>query len=116
MESGRATSGGHLVAGLDGVDGRTLRGHDSRARSPGQQGLSADRESPGSLRPGYHVTHSPESVDSDTFVLSIRGLRITARRTGSGDPLLLLNGLSPPLESMAQFVGPRRGRIVITLD
>lgn len=62
------------------------------------------------------MTHSPESVDSDTFVLSIRGLRITARRTGSGDPLLLLNGLSRPMESWTDFAGALRGRIVITLD
>ena len=62
------------------------------------------------------MTHSPESVDSDTFVLSIRGLRITARRTGSGDPLLLLNGLSRPMESWTDFAGALRGRTVITLD
>jgi hypothetical protein len=29
-------------------------------------------------------------------VLSIRGVRIAGRRTGSGDPLLLLNGLVQP--------------------
>jgi pimeloyl-ACP methyl ester carboxylesterase len=62
------------------------------------------------------VTHSPESIDSDTFVLSIRGLRITARRTGSGDPVLLLNGLSRPMESWTVFADGLRGRTVITLD
>jgi len=51
------------------------------------------------------VTRSPESVDSDTFVLSIGGLRIAARRTGSGDPLLLLNGMSRPMASWASFAG-----------
>jgi pimeloyl-ACP methyl ester carboxylesterase len=62
------------------------------------------------------VTHSPETVDSETFVLSIRGLRIAARTTGSGDPVLLLNGLSRPMESWTGFAGALRGRTVITLD
>ena len=42
------------------------------------------------------MTHSPGTVDSDTFMLSIGGLRIAARTTGSGDPVLLLNGLVQP--------------------
>jgi pimeloyl-ACP methyl ester carboxylesterase len=62
------------------------------------------------------VTHSPETVDSETFVLSIRGLRIAARTTGSGDPVLLLNGLSRPMESWTGFAGALRGRTVITMD
>jgi pimeloyl-ACP methyl ester carboxylesterase len=62
------------------------------------------------------VTHSPETVDSETFVLSIRGLRIAARTTGSGDPVLLLNGLSRPMASWTGFAGALRGRTVITLD
>jgi len=62
------------------------------------------------------VTHSPEAVDSDTFVLSIRGLRIAARTTGSGDPVLLLNGMSRPMQSWTFFAGALRGRTVITLD
>jgi pimeloyl-ACP methyl ester carboxylesterase len=62
------------------------------------------------------VTHSPESVDSDTFVLSIGGLRIAARRTGSGDPLLLLNGLSRPMASWASFAGALPDRTVVAFD
>ena len=62
------------------------------------------------------MTHSPESVDSDTFVLSIGGLRIAARRTGSGDPLLLLNGLSRPMASWASFAGALPGRTVVAFD
>jgi pimeloyl-ACP methyl ester carboxylesterase len=62
------------------------------------------------------MTRSPETVDSDTFVLSIRGLRIAARTTGSGDPVLLLNGLARPMESWTFFAGALRGRTVITFD
>ena len=51
------------------------------------------------------MTHSPEIVDSDMFALSIGGLRIAARRIGSGDPVLLLNGMSRPMESWAFFAG-----------
>jgi pimeloyl-ACP methyl ester carboxylesterase len=61
------------------------------------------------------VTHSG-SVDSDAFVLSIRGVRIAARRTGSGEPLLLLNGLSRPMASWTDFADELRGRNVITFD
>ena len=49
------------------------------------------------------MTHSPETVDSDTFVLSISGLRIAVRTTGSGDPVLLLNGMSRPMDELDVF-------------
>jgi pimeloyl-ACP methyl ester carboxylesterase len=62
------------------------------------------------------MTHSPGIVDSETFVLSIGGLRIAARKTGSGDPVLLLNGLSRPMESWAPFAGALRDRTVIAFD
>ena len=62
------------------------------------------------------MTHSPETVDSDTFVLSIGGLRIAARTTGSGDPVLLLNGMSRPMESWTSFAGALRDRTVIAFD
>ena len=62
------------------------------------------------------MTHSPATVDSDTFVLSISGLRIAARSTGSGDPVLLLNGMSRPMESWAYFAGALRDRTVIAFD
>jgi hypothetical protein len=57
------------------------------------------------------VTRSPESVDSDTLVLSIHGLRIAARRTGSGDPLLLLNGLSRPMEGTVTLIEKCNGAV-----
>jgi pimeloyl-ACP methyl ester carboxylesterase len=62
------------------------------------------------------MTHSPGIVDSDTFMLSIGGLRIAARTTGSGDSVLLLNGMSRPMESWAFFAGALRGRTVIAFD
>ena len=49
------------------------------------------------------MTHSSETVDSDTFVLSIGGLRIAVRTTGSGDPVLLLNGMSRPMDELGVF-------------
>ena len=39
------------------------------------------------------MSHSPGVVDSEAIELSIGGLRIAARATGSGDPVLLLNGM-----------------------
>src|ERR1700682_6418952 len=62
------------------------------------------------------MTHSPGIVDSDTFMLSIGGLRIAARTTGSGDPVLLLNGMSRPMESWTVFAGALRDRTVIVFD
>ncbi len=62
------------------------------------------------------MTHSPETVDSDTFVLSISGLRIAVRSTGSGDPVLLLNGMSRPMASWSFFAGALRDRTVIAFD
>ena len=62
------------------------------------------------------MTHSPGIVDSETFVLSIGGLRVAARATGSGDPVLLLNGLSRPMQSWAPFAGALRDRTVIAFD
>ena len=38
------------------------------------------------------------------------------RITGSGDPVLLLNGLNRPMQSCASFGDALRGRTVITLD
>lgn len=62
------------------------------------------------------MTHSPGIVDSDAFVLSVGGLRIAVRRTGSGDPVLLLNGMSRPMESWAYIAGALPGRTIIAFD
>ena len=59
------------------------------------------------------MTLSSETVDS---VLSIGGLRIAVRTTGSGDPVLLLNGMSRPMESWAHFADALQDRTVIAFD
>ena len=60
--------------------------------------------------------HSPGVVDSDAMELSIGGLRVAARATGSGDPVLLLNGMSRPMESWAHFADALQDRTVIAFD
>src|SRR6185503_17289445 len=62
------------------------------------------------------MSHSPGVVDSEAIELSIGGLRIAARATGSGDPVLLLNGMSRPMESWAHFAHALRDRTVIAFD
>lgn len=62
------------------------------------------------------MSRSPGIVDSETFVFSIGGLRIAAQKTGSRDPVLLLNGLSRPMQSWAPFAGALRDRNVIAFD
>ena len=62
------------------------------------------------------MTHPSASVESDTFMLSIRGLRIAARTAGSGDPVLLLNGMSRPMASWSHFTDALRDKTVITFD
>jgi poly(3-hydroxyoctanoate) depolymerase len=61
------------------------------------------------------MTNSP-AFDSDATVLSIGGLRLAARATGSGDPVLLLNGMSRPMESWAFFASELQDRTVIAFD
>jgi poly(3-hydroxyoctanoate) depolymerase len=62
------------------------------------------------------MSHSPGIVDSDAMELSIGGLRVAARATGSGDPVLLLNGMSRPMESWAYFADALQDRTVIAFD
>jgi poly(3-hydroxyoctanoate) depolymerase len=62
------------------------------------------------------VTQVPGTVDSDTFVVSIHGRRVAARASGSGDPVLLLNGMGRPMASWAPFAEALQGRTVITVD
>ena len=58
----------------------------------------------------------PGIVDSDAMELSIGGLRVAARACGSGDPVLLLNGMSRPMASWSFFAGALRDRTVIAFD
>ena len=62
------------------------------------------------------MSPSPGIVDSDAMELSIGGLRVAARATGSGDPVLLLNGMSRPMESWAYFAHALQDRTVIAFD
>ena len=62
------------------------------------------------------MTTSPGIVDSAAMELSIGGLRVAARITGSGDPVLLLNGMSRPMESWAFFASALQDRTVIAFD
>lgn len=57
-----------------------------------------------------------EAIGARTFVVSAYGLRIWARATGSGAPVLLLNGMSRPMESWTSFASGLQGRTVITFD
>ncbi len=49
-------------------------------------------------------------------VVSVGGVRVAARMTGSGEPCLLLNGLSRPMQSWASFGDALHGRTIITFD
>jgi poly(3-hydroxyoctanoate) depolymerase len=48
--------------------------------------------------------------------LQFRGLQVRMRVVGSGDPLLLLNGLTRPLESWAPLTDALPGRTLISFD
>jgi poly(3-hydroxyoctanoate) depolymerase len=62
------------------------------------------------------MTQSTGIVDSEARELSIGGLRVAARATGSGDPVLLLNGMSRPMQSWAFFASALHDRTVIAFD
>lgn len=56
----------------------------------------------------------PRAYDSQ--VMRVRGLRVNIRVEGAGNPLLLLNGLTRPLESWGPFTQALSGRTVISFD
>ena len=53
---------------------------------------------------------------SRTRTITTGGFSLRVRVQGAGDPLLLLNGLTRPLESWASFTQALRGRTVISFD
>ena len=53
--------------------------------------------------------------DTTAFV-PVRSLRLRVRRSGEGDPLLLINGIGAPLEMWQPLARELRGREVITFD
>ena len=56
------------------------------------------------------------TVPADTHLLSLSGRRIAVRVEGEGDPLLLLNGMTRPLQSWDLFTKSLHGRKVISFD
>jgi poly(3-hydroxyoctanoate) depolymerase len=58
----------------------------------------------------------PRSIAIDSRLLDVHGLRVRMRVEGNGDPVLLLNGLTRPLESWGPFSESLRGRTLISFD
>jgi pimeloyl-ACP methyl ester carboxylesterase len=56
------------------------------------------------------------SSDVDSPLLRVHGLQIAVRVQGDGDPLLLINGMSRPLESWEPFSRALTGRTVVSFD
>lgn len=52
----------------------------------------------------------------DSQMTCIRGLRIAMRVQGEGDPLLLINGMTRPLQSWDPFTQALHGRTVVSFD
>jgi len=52
----------------------------------------------------------------DSLVVRFRGLPVRVRVEGEGEPLLLLNGLTRPLESWEPFTQALNGRMIIRYD
>jgi poly(3-hydroxyoctanoate) depolymerase len=59
---------------------------------------------------------SPRTIAFDSQLLDVHGLRIRMRVEGDGEPVLLLNGLTRPLESWGPFTESLRGRTLISFD
>jgi pimeloyl-ACP methyl ester carboxylesterase len=58
----------------------------------------------------------PRSIALGSQLLDVRGLRVRMRVEGDGDPVLLLNGLTRPLESWGPFAESLHGRTLICFD
>lgn len=58
----------------------------------------------------------PRSIALGSQLLDVRGLRVRMRVEGDGDPVLLLNGLTRPLESWGPFAESLHGRTLISFD
>ena len=56
------------------------------------------------------------SIVVDSHLPCLSGLRVTMSVQGKGDPLLLVNGLSRPLQSWDPFTSELAGRTVISFD
>lgn len=49
-------------------------------------------------------------------MIEVRGLQVRVRVQGQGDPLILLNGFTRPLETWEPFTEALRGRTIVTFD
>lgn len=49
-------------------------------------------------------------------VLSVFGLQVAMRVQGKGDPLLLINGMTRPMQSWDPFIGELSGRTIVSFD
>jgi pimeloyl-ACP methyl ester carboxylesterase len=58
----------------------------------------------------------PRSIAVKPQLVRVDGRQVRMRMGGEGDPLLLLNGLTRPLESWEPFTHALRGRTVISFD
>ena len=56
------------------------------------------------------------SSEVDSQLLRLHGLQIAVRVQGEGDPLLLINGMSRPLESWEPFSRALPGRTIVSFD
>ena len=52
----------------------------------------------------------------DTKVIDVRGHQVAMRVQGKGDPLLLINGMTRPLQSWGPFIQSLPGRRVVSFD
>jgi poly(3-hydroxyoctanoate) depolymerase len=59
---------------------------------------------------------SGRSVLIDAHLPCVSGLQVAMQVQGKGDPLLLINGLTRPLQSWEPFAGELPGRTIISFD
>jgi poly(3-hydroxyoctanoate) depolymerase len=58
----------------------------------------------------------PPSITPFSELRRIGGLEVAVRVEGEGDPLLLINGITRPLQSWGAFTRELRGRTVVSFD
>lgn len=59
---------------------------------------------------------APRTIVVDSQLACVRGLRIAMQVQGEGDPLLLINGMTRPLQSWDPFIRELPGRTVVSFD
>ena len=60
--------------------------------------------------------NAPGPREADPRLVRVGGLSVRVRVQGDGDPLLLLNGVTRPLESWAPLAEGLRGRTLVSFD